>query len=120
MNTNFIETTIYTFSVHRVGNKTAGEDCWLSTNIVGVGTKLKELLTHYFVSSFKSSEYFNFHHDIDIDMNETFVCISKIFDNPETLLEQSVNLAKHLYEQSVHPKIKSGEFYTVKIGRAHV
>ena len=31
----------------------------------------------------------------------------------ETLLEQSQNLAKHLYEQSTHPKIKGGEFYTV-------
>jgi hypothetical protein len=46
-------------------------------------------------------------------MNETFVCISKIFDNPDSLLEQSVHLAKHLYEQSTHPKIKGGEFYTV-------
>jgi hypothetical protein len=46
-------------------------------------------------------------------MNEVFVCASKIFENPETLLEQSVNLAKHLYEQSTHPKIKGGEFYTV-------
>ncbi|MBR3572629.1 MAG: nucleoid-associated protein, partial [Bacteroidales bacterium] len=30
-----------------------------------------------------------------------------------SLHEQSVNLAKHLYEQSSHPKIKGGEFYTV-------
>lgn len=42
-----------------------------------------------------------------------FVCASKIFSHPETLLEQSVNLAKHLYEQSTHPKTKGGEFYTV-------
>ncbi|MDE1191805.1 MAG: nucleoid-associated protein [Arachidicoccus sp.] len=27
--------------------------------------------------------------------------------------EQSVNLAKHLYNQSTHPKIKGGEFYVV-------
>lgn len=46
-------------------------------------------------------------------MNEVFVCASKIFSHPETLLEQSVNLAKHLYEQSTHPKTKGGEFYTV-------
>jgi hypothetical protein len=39
--------------------------------------------------------------------------VGKIFDNPETLHEQSVNLAKHLYEQSNHPKIKGGEFYVV-------
>jgi hypothetical protein len=46
-------------------------------------------------------------------MNEVYVRVSKIFDNPQALLEQSQNLAKHLYEQSTHPKIKGGEFYTV-------
>jgi hypothetical protein len=113
MNTNFTETNIYNFIVHRVGNKTAEENCFLSQNRIAVNQEVKELLTHYFVSSFKSSEYFNFYHDIDINMNEVFACATTIFDNPETLLEQSVNLAKHLYEQSVHPKIKGGEFYVV-------
>jgi hypothetical protein len=46
-------------------------------------------------------------------MNEVFACVNKIFDNPKTLLKQSVNLAKHLYDQSIHPKIKGGEFYVV-------
>lgn len=46
-------------------------------------------------------------------MNEVFVCVSKIFNNPEILHKQSINLAKHLYEQSIHPQIKDGEFYTV-------
>ncbi|MDR0506725.1 MAG: nucleoid-associated protein, partial [Dysgonamonadaceae bacterium] len=113
MNSNFLEAKIYNFCVHKVGNKVADEGCVLSKNTVVVNQELKKLLTHYFVSPFKSSEYFNFYHDIDINMNEVFVCASKIFANPETLLEQSVNLAKHLYEQSTHPKIKGGEFYTV-------
>jgi hypothetical protein len=113
MNTNFTETDIYNFSVHSVGNKNADEGCFLSNNVVVANQELKTLLTHYFLSPFKSSEYFNFHHDMDINMNEVFVCASNIFDNPETLLEQSVNLAKHLYKQSVHPKIKGGEFYVV-------
>ena len=38
---------------------------------------------------------------------------TRIFEEPEQLFEQSVNLAKYLYEQSTHPKIKGGEFYTV-------
>lgn len=46
-------------------------------------------------------------------MNEAYSYVSKIFDNQEQLYEQSVNLAKHLHEQSTHPKIKGGEFYTV-------
>ena len=113
MNIHFTETTIYNFIIHSVGNKTAEENCFLSQNTIAVNQEVKELLTHYFVSSFKSSEYFNFYHDMDIKMNEVFSCASTIFDNPQTLPEQSVNLAKHLYEQSVHPKIKGGEFYVV-------
>jgi hypothetical protein len=113
MENNFLETHIESFCIHKVGNKIADEKCFLSKNIIVVNLELKKLLTHYFVSPFKSPEYFNFYHDIDINMNEVFVCVSKIFNNPESLLEQSVNLAKHLYEQSTHPKIKGGEFYTV-------
>lgn len=46
-------------------------------------------------------------------MNEVFVCAGKIFDDPKNLYEQSKNISKHLYEQSTHPQIKSGEFYVV-------
>jgi hypothetical protein len=46
-------------------------------------------------------------------MNEVYTYVSTIFDNPIDLLQQSVNLAKHLYNQSTHPKIKGGELYVV-------
>jgi hypothetical protein len=72
-----------------------------------------KILRNYFISAFKSDDYLNFHHETDLNLNEAFVYVSKIFDNPEQLHEQSINLAKHLYEQSTHPKIKSGEFYVV-------
>ncbi|MDR3132566.1 MAG: nucleoid-associated protein [Prevotellaceae bacterium] len=99
--------------VHNVGNKINQENMHLSKQHLSIDEEINQLLTDYFLSSFKSSEYFNFYHDINLNMNEVFVCASKIFDHPETLLEQSQNLARHLYEQSVHPKIKGGEFYTV-------
>ncbi|MDR2580120.1 MAG: nucleoid-associated protein [Fibromonadaceae bacterium] len=104
---------IKNMSIHFVGNKTTDEKIKISMSCIGINEEINNILNVYFLSPFKSTEYFNFYHDIDINMNEAFVCVSKIFANPETLLKQSVNLAKHLYEQSVHPKIKSGEFYTV-------
>jgi hypothetical protein len=104
---------IKSIAVHTVGNKLNQENFHLSKRNLSINDEINQLLANYFLSPFKSSEYFNFYHDIDINMNEVFVCVSKIFSNPETLLEQSVNLAKHLYEQSTHPKIKGGEFYTV-------
>ncbi len=99
--------------LQKVGNKLLDEGIHFSKSYLNTSEDINNLLLHYFTSPFKSSEYFNFYHNIDINMNEVFVCISKIFDDKETLYEQSVNLAKHLYEQSTHPKIKGGEFYTV-------
>jgi len=104
---------IKNISVHFVGNKTTNEMLKLSLNKLDINEEIGNILNIYFTSPFKSTEYFNFYHDIELSMNEVFMCASKIFDNPETLLEQSVNLAKHLYEHSMHPKIKGGEFYTV-------
>lgn len=100
-------------AVHKIGNKANEEGVRLSNAIIEPSEDTKELLTHYFVSPFKSDEYFNFYHDINLEMNEVFSCVSKIFDSPDSLLEQSVHLAGHLYEQSTHPNIKCGEFYTV-------
>lgn len=107
------EAKLHTVSLHKVGNKLLGDNILFSKIPIRISNEEKKILLHYFLLPFKSSEYFNFYHEIDINMNEVFVCLSKILDNPETLLKQSVNLAKHLYEQSTHPKIKGGEFYTV-------
>jgi len=105
---------INNIAIHFVGNKISNEPFKLSNSIIQLNETDKAVLVHYFIVPFlKSSEYFNFYHETDLKFNETYNFVSDIFDNPETLLEQSVNLAKHLYEQSVHPKIKGGEFYTV-------
>lgn len=113
MSSNFIEAYIDTFQIHKVGNKTADEQYHLSKRKINIDSNLKTLLTHYFLSPFKSDEYFQFHHDVSFSLNEVYNYVSKIFDNPRSLNEQSINLAKHLYNQSIHPNIKGGEFYVV-------
>ena len=85
----------------------------LSPELLKIDDDIKDLLTVYFTKSFKSNEYFTFYHEADLALNEVNNYTSKIFNNPKCLYEQSVNLAKHLYEQSTHPKIKGGEFYVV-------
>lgn len=113
MNFSFSEAIIDQFFVHRVGNKFAEEDYFISKKSVNTNEELRNLLSHYFLSSFKSEELYHFKHDIELPLNEVYSCVKKIFDNAETLYDQSVHLAKHLYNQSVHPKIKNGEFYVV-------
>lgn len=99
--------------VHKVGNKAAEEDIRFSKSALRTNEHINKLLISYFFTPFKSEEYFNLSHDSELSLNEVFSYVSEIFDHPETLYDQSVNLAKHLYENSAHPKIKAGEFYVV-------
>jgi hypothetical protein len=96
-----------------VGNKSQEEDIKLSSAPVQVNEYLQSLLLQYFLSSFKSEEYFNLAHESDLTLNEVYRFVSQIFDQPDAFYEQSVNLARHLYEESTHPKIKGGELYVV-------
>lgn len=104
---------IKSITVHNVGNKLNQENIQFSKKLLTINEEMNNILIGHFLYHFKSNEYFNFYHEIDLNMNEVFVCVNKIFENKDSLQEQSINLAKHLYEQSSHPKIKGGEFYTV-------
>ncbi len=113
MTLNFDEANLKIFALHQVGNKASDEGYTLSAATMDVDRDLKDLLTKYFVSSFKSLESYSFYHENDLKYNEVYGFVSEIFENPAMLHNQSVNLAKHLYEKSLHPKIKGGEFYVV-------
>jgi hypothetical protein len=99
--------------LQKVGSKLLDEGIHYSKSYLNTNDEVKTLLLHYFASPFKSQEYYNFYHNSDLKYNEVYGFISDIFNAPDSLYENSVNLAKHLYEQSTHPKIKGGEFYTV-------
>jgi len=110
---NNIATILEDIILHRVGNKLLDEGINFSKTTLKINDSVNQLLASYFLTPFKSDEYKNFSHETNLNLNEVFVYVSNIFNNPEQIHEQSINLAKHLYEQSTHPKIKSGEFYTV-------
>ena len=99
--------------IHKIGNKLRDEKYLLSNSLLQINETIRDALINYFILPFTSDEYFQLYHDSGIEYNVVYGAANAIFDNPETLYEQSVNLAKHLYDQSTHPKIKGGEFYTV-------
>jgi len=113
MKINNITMQIKEFIIHQVGNKLRNEGCIIAKTPHQCDEKLKGTLKKYFSFSFKYDNLFCFNHKIALNMNENYVCISEIFDNSAILHSQSINLAKHLYEKSNHPKIKGGEFYVV-------
>lgn len=101
------------FAVHFVGNKGNDDALHISEKLHSPDEDLEIILRHYFLNPFKSEEYFQFQHETDLRMNEVYAYVKQIFDKPSSLHEQSGFLAKHLYNQSLHPKIKSGELYVV-------
>ncbi len=107
------EISIAQLVLHKVGNKSQDEGIRISANPIPVDDAVQSLLLQYFLSPFKSEEYYNLTHESDVSFNEVYRYVSQIFENPESLYDQSVHVARHLYEESTHPKIKSGELYVV-------
>ena len=100
-------------SVHYIGNQHLEEKMLLSESPLQIDDHLREILTAWLSIPLKSEEYYQLDHESNLDLNEVYSFARQIFENPESLHEQSINLAKHLYSCSVHPNIKGGEFYTV-------
>src|ERR1700745_3031569 len=110
----FINVQLQQIAVHRVGNKALDEGINFSEKELELEDEgLTELLLKYFLSSFSGDEMYKFYHDTDIELNEIYVYARKLFSKKSNILTQSENIAKHLYECSLHPKIKSGEIYIV-------
>ena len=111
---NYLSLNINYLSVNFIGNKAQGEDLFLSKHLVtNIDDLTKEALIQYFIESFKSEVYYNFQHVSDLNLNEVFNYVSQIFESPKYFHKISIHLAKFLYEKTLHPNIKSGEFYVV-------
>lgn len=110
---DYTNTNIERVSVHRVGNKTNGEELHLSKSLLNTSDlKVRELLFKFFLTPFSNPEFYSFTFtNEDFTLNPLFNFASQIFDSSKTFHKNSVNVAKHLYELSVHPQIKSGELF---------
>lgn len=109
----FSQITFKALAVHRVGNKLRHEGVLVNNNLYPLADEhLKNLLMDYFLKPFRNDEFYKFTHETaDIEQNKLYRFCTAIFQDKQALHEQSVNIAKHLYNQSVHPKVQSGELY---------
>lgn len=112
---DYTNTDIEKVSVHTVGNKTNGEDLHLSKSLLDTSEqRVRELLFRFFLNSFENPEYYSFSFtNDDFTLNPIFNFASQIFDNSKNFHRNSLNIAKHLYELSIHPQIKSGDLFVV-------
>ncbi len=105
--------TLEKVSVHFVGNKTNEQELTLSKNLLDIGTeKVNQLLSVFFLTPFSSPEFnsFTFTNE-DFTLNPLFIYASQVFDDSKTFQKNSIHIAKHLYELSIHPQIKPGDLF---------
>ncbi|MCI0921787.1 nucleoid-associated protein [Sphingobacterium rhinopitheci] len=106
-------------SIHHVGNKSNDEFYILSEQPIELHNDeiLPDLLMQYFMKPFAKLTEVNrfFHPNEELQLNEVYHFTKKFFDGDIPFHEYSQQVAKHLYEVSEHPKIKSGELYVVSL-----
>ncbi|GJQ04175.1 nucleoid-associated protein [Capnocytophaga canimorsus] len=110
---NLYNTHIDSLSIHRIGNQSKGEPLFISEQPYALNDEIIGLLKEYFFKPFREKEenYFRFSHGADVEFNELYQLITSIFENENSIHQVSKKIAQHLYNQSNHPHIKSGELY---------
>lgn len=97
-------------AIHKIGSKSNMEGVKLSESPVVLNPIMAELLKSYFLLAFSDEGLYKFSHPNTIEWNEVFSFAKEIFAHGN-FQEYSKEIAKHLYDRSEHPNIKSGELY---------
>ena len=99
-------------TIQVVGNKTRGEGLSAATTLADVSDS-REFMTKLIEKSFLMEDLKCFSYVESVELNPVYQFVSKIFDDNEAFLKQSVNIATFLYDQSLHPNIRNGELYVL-------
>lgn len=112
MEMNFKEAALRKLIVHYVGSKNNLDPLFLSRNTLALSEETSKAISDSFLSRFNSLyEYYSFTHPSSLNYNEVYNYVGQLFDSSNSFEEVSINIAKHLYESSTHPKVKGGELY---------
>lgn len=107
-------------AIHRVGNKHKGESIFVSQEPVKLTDELSQLLTDYFLKPFaKTTEKFHFVHEVDLSYNPLNGISENIFSDKTSFFSNSVLILRHLFDQSNHPHIKTGDLFIAYFDEMH-
>ncbi len=112
---DFSQTSVVRLAITWAGNKELNEGVVIpNSTLVSVNEYVHEILINGFLKPFeKLEEFFYFTHNEDLSHNAVYQSCMQIFENPEVISEQAAFLTQRIYEFSVSPKVKGGEFFTV-------
>lgn len=109
---NLPNTILEKLIIHYVGNKNNGDPFLLSPQALELPEESLFIIQDSFLGRFKNNhEHHSFSHDSSLQYNELYQYCKQLFDDSTDFDEVSGNIARHLYNQSIHPKVKGGEFY---------
>lgn len=109
---DFSRAELTNFIVHFVGNKGLGEELTYSEKEIQFKDDfVKETLLRYFLTPFKTDIYYQFKGKVDVSLASVANATEDIFTSRNEFVNHSKQVASHLYNQSMHPKISGGEFF---------
>lgn len=112
MRVQFKSVQFHSMAVHRVGNSQRAERNFISNDLYIPNEAMHELLMKYFIRPLKrANDLYRFDHPEGRDFHQLFTFAKAIFEDPMKLHSESINILEHLYRQSKHPNIKSGELF---------
>jgi hypothetical protein len=119
---DFTTCNISQLSVHEVGNKNNGEQLYATSEPLIIDNEdLLEALNLYFLKPFHTPIFFEFTSSTNnTELNPVFQFASEIFTHQNSFHINSINIAKHLYEATLHPNIKAGDLYVAYINHCLV
>ena len=119
---NLYNTHIASLSIHRIGNQSRNEGLFLSAQPYKMDDELTPLMKEFFLKPFRDKEenYYQFEHETDLEFHPLFQLVQQIFKQSEDIHELSKKVARHLFDQSKHPHIKSGELYVAYLENVQI
>jgi hypothetical protein len=108
---DFVRAKISDLATHYVGNFGLGEDMTLTEKPYEFKDAIvKEVFFNYLFKGFDNDVFYQFRKK-EVSIYDVHQSCENIFKDKNKLFEESINIANHLYRQSVHSKIKGGEVY---------
>jgi hypothetical protein len=109
---NLDTATLSKIIVHYVGSKNNLDPVYLSEKEQELDDESYAILRDSFLQRFRNNhELYSFQHPSSLSFNEVYQYCKNIFDDASSFIQASASIARHLYEQSTHPKVKGGELY---------
>ena len=108
---NLFNTQIDEIYIHKVGNKARREEVFLSKEPFPLTDEIAPLIKEFFLKPFREKEEVYYKFSEESELAPYMVPFN---------MEISQDIARHIYQQSGHPHIKSGEIYVCQLSNMQV